>query len=81
MFLNPQGTQIQGFVIDPTTGEKKPRDMLQTEEGILYVDLDLAEGIEGKQYHDVVGGYQRLDVFDLQVDRRRREPVNFVNDK
>jgi aliphatic nitrilase len=25
--------------------------------------------------HDVVGGYNRFDIYDLQVDTRRREPV------
>lgn len=50
------------------------------EEGILYADMDLNYCIEGKQYHDIVGGYQRLDVFDVKVDRTRRQPVTFVNE-
>jgi hypothetical protein len=53
-------------------------DCLQEKEGILYADMDLKQCIEGKQYHDVVGGYQRLDVFDLKVDRSRRDPVSFA---
>jgi nitrilase len=80
MFLDPTGALLPGFTIDESTGEKKVMDMLQMEEGILYADLDLADCVEGKQYHDVVGGYQRLDVFDLKVGRRRRSPVRFNGD-
>ena len=47
-------------------------------EDILYAELDLEKCVEGKQYHDVVGGYQRLDVFDLKVDRTRRKPATFT---
>lgn len=50
-------------------------------EGILYADLDLDECIEGKQYHDVVGGYQRLDLLPLHVNRSRQNPVNFSDDE
>lgn len=73
MFLDPTGAMITGFTIQ--NGEKEEKDYLQADEGILYADLDLGKCIEGKQFHDVVGGYQRLDIFDLRVDRTRREPV------
>jgi hypothetical protein len=33
--------------------------------------------VEGKQFQDVVGGYQRFDVFQINVDRTRRTPVTF----
>ena len=79
MFLDPTGAVHPAFTVDPVSGKKEEKDMLQAEEGILYADLDLNDCVEGKQYHDVVGGYQRLDVFDLKVDRRRREPATFVN--
>lgn len=35
----------------------------------------------GNSINDVVGGYQRLGVFDLEVDRRRRHPATFVNEE
>ncbi|KAK5168976.1 uncharacterized protein LTR77_006285 [Saxophila tyrrhenica] len=57
LFLDPTGAQIG--------------DSIQGDEGIVYADLDLEECVEPKQFHDVVGGYQRFDVFDLKVDRRR----------
>jgi nitrilase len=28
----------------------------------------------------VVGGYQRLDVFDLKIDRSRKDPVRFTDE-
>ncbi|CZT14104.1 related to aliphatic nitrilase [Ramularia collo-cygni] len=61
-FLDPTGAQI---------GEQ-----VQGEEGIAYADLDLNECIAPKQFHDVVGGYQRFDIFDLQVSRSRMGPEN-----
>ena len=62
-FFGPDGVQI---------GEE-----LCEEEGIAYAEVDLNKCIEGKQLHDVVGGYNRFDVFDLKVDRRRLEPVHW----
>ncbi|KAL1634041.1 hypothetical protein SLS56_002633 [Neofusicoccum ribis] len=73
MFLDPTGAPIAGFTM--AAGGKQEADYLQAEEGILYADLDLHKCVEEKQFHDVVGGYQRLDIFDLTVDRTRREPV------
>jgi predicted amidohydrolase len=80
MFLDATGTALQGYIIDPVSGKKDQKSFLQREEGILYAKLDLDKGIEGKQYHDVVGGYQRLDIFDLKVNRTRREPAKFIDD-
>lgn len=79
MFLDPTGAIHPAFTIDKTTGEKTSKEYLQHEEDVLYADLDLEMCIEGKQYHDVTGGYQRFDVFDLGVDRRRKDPVRFVD--
>lgn len=62
-------TQGQSCFLDPTgamVGEN-----IQGEEGIVYAELDLEECVEPKQFHDTVGYYQRFDVFDLKVDRRR----------
>lgn len=78
MFLDPTGTLIPGFTVDAETGQKTDVEYLQHREEILYADLDVRQCVEGKQYHDVVGGYQRLDVFALRVDRSRREPARFA---
>ncbi|KAI1759848.1 nitrilase [Hypoxylon sp. FL1150] len=80
MFLDTTGTLLPGFIVEEGDDEVSAhvqKDLLQEEEGILYVDVDLGDCVEGKQYHDIAGGYQRLDVFELKVDRTRREPVSF----
>jgi len=63
------------FFIDPT-GEVMG-EALQDEEGIVYAELDLAQCVEPKQFHDVVGYYNRFDVFDLAVNRARLTPAHF----
>ncbi|KAJ5659786.1 hypothetical protein N7507_006237 [Penicillium longicatenatum] len=78
-FLDPSGSPLMGFVINAETGEKEEKENLQHEEGILYADLDMDTTIEGKQFQDVVGGYQRFDVFQVKVDRSRQAPVTFTN--
>ena len=78
MFLDPVGAALDGHVIHSSSGEKTRKEFLQKEEGILYAELDLQRCVEGKQYHDVVGGYQRRDVFDLKVNRSRKEPATFT---
>jgi aliphatic nitrilase len=63
-------------VLDPTgtpMGASLCRD-----EGILYADIDLAQSVEPKQFHDVVGYYNRFDIFALSVDRSARRPATFV---
>lgn len=77
MFLDATGALIPGFTVDGSTGMKKEIEFLQKEEDILYADLNLADCIEGKQYHDVVGGYQRHDIFKLAVNRERQVPIRF----
>jgi aliphatic nitrilase len=46
-------------------------------EGILYAEIDLSQSVEPKQFHDVVGSYNRFDIFTLAVDRSPRPPVTF----
>jgi aliphatic nitrilase len=50
------------------------------EEGILYAEVDLAQSVEPKQFHDVVGSYNRFDVFTFSVDRSRRRPATFIDE-
>jgi predicted amidohydrolase len=79
MYLDPTGAPMPGFTIDHETGVKKEVEYLQKEEGILYADLDMSNCVEGKQYRDVVGGYQRHDVFKLTVNRERQVPIRFLD--
>ncbi|HEU0192220.1 MAG TPA: carbon-nitrogen hydrolase family protein [Mycobacterium sp.] len=50
-------------------------------DGILYADVDLHREIVAKQAHDIVGTYNRADIFRLSVDMSRRsilEPVDLT---
>jgi nitrilase len=55
-------------------------DPLIDDEGIVYADIDLARCIQPKQMHDIVGHYNRFDVFALNVDNRPRSPITFTHD-
>jgi aliphatic nitrilase len=71
---SPRGISM---VLDPTStpaGDPPRRD-----EGILYAEIDVARSVEPKQSHDVVGSYNRFDVFALRVDRSARRPVTFID--
>lgn len=63
MFFGPDAVQVG--------------DELCEHEGIAFADFDLNRCVDPKQLHDVVGGYQRYDVFDLRVTRKRDEPVDW----
>lgn len=45
------------------------------EEGIVYADLDLTEGIKWKLYHDYSGNYNRFDILSLNLNRAARVPL------
>ena len=47
------------------------------EEGIVYADVDLSKCIQPRQMHDITGHYNRFDVFDLRVNRKTLQPVQF----
>jgi nitrilase len=65
------------FFVDPT-GETVG-EALQDQEGIAYAEFDLRRCIEPKQFHDVVGYYNRFDVFNVTINRRRLTPATFVD--
>lgn len=50
---------------------------LSDSEGIVYAQIDTAQSVEPKQFHDVAGYYNRFDIFNLRVDRSSREPAHF----
>jgi nitrilase len=64
------------MVLDPT-GEVIS-EVLTDNEGIVYADIDIARCVEPKQFHDVVGYYNRFDVFNLSVDQTPRDPATFI---
>jgi aliphatic nitrilase len=48
------------------------------EEGIVVAEVDAESCIEPKQYQDIIGHYNRFDVFDLRVNRRALAPAHFT---
>jgi nitrilase len=69
--------QSVSMILDPTgavIGEP-----LSGREGIVYAEIDTALSVEPKQFHDVVGYYNRFDIFDLRVDRSKRDPARFAD--
>ncbi|MBY3136472.1 carbon-nitrogen hydrolase family protein [Rhizobium laguerreae] len=63
------------FFLGPTgaaTGDE------MTDEGIGYAQIDLDDCVEPKRFHDVVAGYNRFDIFDVTVNRMRRNPIRFL---
>lgn len=47
-------------------------------EGIVYADIDLARCIQPKQMHDIIGHYNRFDIFDLRVNGAVQQPVSIT---
>ena len=71
---SPRGISL---VIDPSCNVVG--EVLSEHEGILYADIDTEKGVEPKQFHDVVGYYNRFDIFNLTIDRTPLEPAHFVD--
>ena len=44
-------------------------------EGITIADIDISESINLKEAHDIIGRYNRFDVFQLAVNQTRIKPV------
>jgi aliphatic nitrilase len=63
------------LVIDPFA--EVISDVLKEDEGLLLQEIDLNQCIEPKQFHDASGYYNRFDIFDLKLDRRRIAPITF----
>ena len=63
MILGPSGIPIAETTTD--------------EDQLLIERIDLSDCVVPKQFHDVVGYYNRFDVFGLTVDRRSLAPAIF----
>src|SRR6185437_950449 len=50
------------------------------DEGIVYAEIDLDRCIEPKQYHDIIGHYNRFDIFELNVNRAPQSAVRLHGD-
>lgn len=66
-FIGPNGAVIGEPLID--------------DEGIIYADIDLAKCIQPKQMHDILGHYNRFDIFDLRVNVTPTKKITFINEE
>jgi len=64
-FIGPNGAVIGEPLID--------------DEGIVYAEIDLQKCIQPKQMHDILGHYNRFDIFDLRVNTAPTRKITFVN--
>ncbi len=67
MILGPQGEPLA----EPQVGG----------EGMVVAKIDISLSIEQKQIHDIVGSYNRFDVFRLTVDQRPNRPISVIRDE
>ncbi|WP_264558008.1 carbon-nitrogen hydrolase family protein [Flavobacterium sp. N1718] len=65
-FIGPNGAVIGEPLID--------------DEGIAYAEIDLAKCIQPKQMHDILGHYNRFDIFDLRINTAPTRKVTFIDD-
>lgn len=64
-FIGPNGAVIGIPLID--------------EEGIVYADIDLEKCIQPKQMHDILGHYNRFDIFDLRINTAPTRNITFID--
>ncbi|GAA3045257.1 carbon-nitrogen hydrolase family protein [Pseudonocardia yunnanensis] len=43
-------------------------------EGIVYGEIDLSRSIQAKQMHDIIGNYNRFDIFTLEMNTTPQRP-------
>lgn len=65
-FIGPNGAVIGEPLIDV--------------EGMIYAEIDLEKCIQPKQMHDILGHYNRFDIFDLRVNVTPTKRITFVDD-
>lgn len=53
---------------------------VEDREGLVVADIDLGRVRQERQNFDPTGHYSRPDVFEVRVDRRRREAAVFSDD-
>jgi len=51
---------------------------IEGEEGIIYADIDIEQEIIRKQFHDIIGHYNRFDVLSLNLNMDEDQPMKLV---
>jgi predicted amidohydrolase len=60
-------------------GRRMTKALAETEEGIIYADLDLDDVLKAKQFLDTCGHYSRPDMLYLGVDNREKMHLHAEN--
>lgn len=68
------GNNVFTGVIGPD-GRVLAGPLPDTDEGIVYADIDVEECIRWKLFHDIAGNYNRFDILSLNVVRDVRKPL------
>jgi len=54
---------------------------IEGEEGIIYADIDIEQEIIRKQWHDIIGHYNRFDVLSLNLNMDEDQPINYLTNR
>jgi len=52
---------------------------IEGEEGIIYADIDIEQEIIRKQWHDIIGHYNRFDVLSLNLNMDEDKPIKLLS--
>ncbi|OJJ56745.1 hypothetical protein ASPSYDRAFT_1182467 [Aspergillus sydowii CBS 593.65] len=61
-------------------GKALTEDLPETEEGMVYCDLNMDTCVVAKSFIDCIGQYSRPDILSLSVDQRPRRHVHYAID-
>lgn len=75
--LTRENSAFSGFI--GPNGAVTGDEPLIDDEGIIYADIDLSKCIQPKQMHDILGHYNRFDIFDLRVNIAPTKKITFVD--
>jgi len=54
---------------------------IEGEDGIIYADIDIELEIARKQWHDIIGHYNRFDVLSLNLNTDADQPIRFLSSR
>lgn len=77
--LLDHGSPVVSMITDPSG--KPISDVMQADEGLCVAEIDLAKALPVKRIHDVVGYYNRFDVFSLKVNKAKNLPIDICNSR
>ncbi|SAI68498.1 nitrilase [Bordetella ansorpii] len=75
--LLDHGSPVVSMITDPSG--KPISEVMQADEGLCVAEIDLAKALPVKRIHDVVGYYNRFDVFSLKVNKAKNLPIDICN--